>query len=135
MASVDSTLTPITVKLSAFSRWGCGGMAAASASAADAPQIAVAPPESRPKVLRKPSMRATPIEIRMVSATETTTPATGCQPSAEMSPKVMRRPSSATPQRSTVRAVKATPAAQLVSVARKFIETPSSNANSIIGAW
>ena len=50
MVKVDSALIPITVKLSAFARCGWGGMAAASAMAAELPQIAVAPPESSPKV-------------------------------------------------------------------------------------
>lgn len=122
------------VKLSARSRSGCGGSAAASAIAAEAPQIAVAPPESTPKAARKPISRAAATEMRIVAATEATTPATGCQPSAPICPAVMRRPSSATPQRSTLRAHKAMPGAHAPSAARKFIAMPSSSANSITGA-
>ena len=133
IAIVDSALTPMIVKLSALSRCGCGGIAAASAIAAEAPQIAVAPPESTPKAVRKPISRAATIEMPIVSATEATTPSTGCQPSAAISPPVMRSPSSATPQRSTVRALKATPGAHWPSD-RKFIAMPSSSANSITGA-
>src|SRR5690349_3734182 len=106
MDTVDRTLTPITVKLVARSRFGWGGIAAASASAADAPQIAVAPPERRPNWLDRPSRRAATIDTAIVIPTEATMPATGCQPSELTSPIVIRRPSRATPQRSTERAVK-----------------------------
>ena len=54
MATVDSAETPTTVKSVARSFSGCAGSAAASASAAEAPQIAVAPPLSRPNRLWKP---------------------------------------------------------------------------------
>ena len=75
-----------------------------SARAAEAPQIAVAPPVSRPNILWKPSSRAAASSTAIVRATETTTISTGCQPSAAIWPAVMRRPSSATPMRSTWRA-------------------------------
>ncbi len=48
MTTVDRAETPTTVKSVARSLSGCGGSAAARASAAEAPQIAVAPPLSRP---------------------------------------------------------------------------------------
>ncbi|MCY1411082.1 hypothetical protein D9M71_264640 [compost metagenome] len=110
------------------------GSAADSASAAEAPQIAVAPPESRPNSLLKPMARAATIDTRMVTLTSTTTIATGCQPRAAISVKVMRRPSSATPTRRISRAVNSMPALHGPSVARKFTDRPSSRANSITGA-
>ena len=48
MAMVDSADTPITVNSVARSLHGCAGSAEDRASAAEAPQIAVAPPESMP---------------------------------------------------------------------------------------
>ena len=59
---------------------------------------------------------------------------TGPQPSSAIWPTVMRRPSSATPKRSTWRAVNSMPAAHGPSLDRKFIAMPSSSANSITGA-
>ena len=50
---------------------GCAGSAAASASAAEAPQIAVAPPVSRPNRRWKPISRAASIDTPMVSTTDT----------------------------------------------------------------
>ena len=71
----------------------------------------------------------------MVSATEITTSRTGPKPSSAICAVVMRRPSSATPSRSTVRAVNSMPGLQgPSSSARKFIAVPSSSANSITGA-
>ena len=96
---MDSVLTPITVNSVACSLRGWPGMAADSASAADAPQIATAPPVSKPKNIWKPSSRASTMPTTMVSATASTWLV------------VMRKPSSATPRRSTCRAVKSMPAA------------------------
>ncbi len=100
---VDRVDTPMMVKPVARSFSACGGSAAEIAIAAEAPQIAVAPPESRPNSGLKPIARAAQIDAKMVSVTAATTSATGCQPSAAISPSVMRKPSSATPSRSTVR--------------------------------
>ena len=115
-----------------FSGWP--GSAAASASAAEAPQIAVAPPVSRPNKPRKPNSRATTIDTDIVTVTETTTSSSGCQPMAITWKMVMRSPSSATPMRSTLRAANPIPAVQRPSAPRKFIAMPSSSANSIAGA-
>ena len=134
MASVESALTPITVNSVARSFCGCAGSAAASARAAEAPQIAVAPPVSRPNKGWKPMARATIIASPMVSATDSTTSRNGCQPSATTCAAVMRRPSSATPTRSSVRPLKAITGAQGPAAERKFIAMPSSRANSITGA-
>ena len=113
---------------------GWFGSAAASAIAADAPQIAVAPPLSRPNKVWKPSSRAASIDTAIVSATVSTTIAIGCQPSSAIWLSVMRSPSSATPTRSSVLAVNSMPGLQAPSPDRKFIARPSSSANSITGA-
>jgi hypothetical protein len=94
----------------------------------------VAPPVSRPKKARKPSRRAATIETPIVSATLATTSTIGCQPSAATWAPVMRSPSSATPTRSSWRAVNSMPGAHGPSADRKFIAMPSSSANSITGA-
>ena len=54
----------MTVNSVARSLPGCAGKAAARASAADAPQIAVAPPDNRPNSTLKPMARATSIDNR-----------------------------------------------------------------------
>ncbi|MNI90956.1 hypothetical protein D3C73_1485510 [compost metagenome] len=70
----------------------------------------------------------------MVTTTRITTRATGFQPRAAICSRVMRIPSSATPIRSTVRAVNSMPALHLLSPARKFNAMPSSRANNMTGA-
>ncbi len=71
---------------------GWFGSAAASAIAAEAPQIAVAPPLSRPNRVWKPISRAASIDTPIVSATVSTTIAIGCQPRSAIWPSVMRKP-------------------------------------------
>jgi hypothetical protein len=122
------------VKSVARSFNGWAGSAAARASAAEAPQIAVAPPLSRPNSDWKPISLASSIDTLIVRTTETTTIPTGPQPSSAIWPTVMRKPSSATPKRSTWRAANSMPAAHGPSPDRKFIAMPSSSANSITGA-
>ena len=134
MTSVDSALTPMTVNSVARSFSGCCGRAADSASAADAPQMATAPPVSSPKKPRKPSASAAITPTPMVASTEPSTSSTGGQPSAITGSNPMRSPSRATPQRSTLRAVNSIPGRQGPASARKFIARPSSSANSITGA-
>ncbi|MCY1409540.1 hypothetical protein D9M71_248910 [compost metagenome] len=131
---MDSADTPITVNRVARSFCGWLGRAAARASAAEAPQIAVAPPVSMPKMRLKPKTLAATTETAMVATTTITTNATGFQPSVAICSSVMRIPSRATPRRRTVRAVNSIPALHLPSPARKFIAIPSSNANNITGA-
>ena len=109
MASVDRQETPTIVNSVARSFKGWLGIDADSARAAEAPQIAVAPPVNRPNFPRKPSSRAAIIATAIVRATETTTIRIGCQPSAAIWAAVMRSPRSATPMRRTVRAVNAIP--------------------------
>ena len=82
MATVDRVDTPMMVNRVARSFSGWWGSAAEIAIAAEAPQIAVAPPDSRPNFGSKPIRLAAKIEAKMVSVTTATTSATGCQPSA-----------------------------------------------------
>ncbi|MNE37078.1 hypothetical protein D3C80_1309160 [compost metagenome] len=131
---VDSADTPITVNRVARSFCGWLGSAAASASAAEAPQMAVAPPVSMPNRRWKPSALAATTDTLMVTATRITTSATGFQPSPAICSRVMRMPSRATPMRSTVRAVNSMPALHLPSADRKLSAMPSSRANSMTGA-
>src|SRR4249920_2607418 len=112
MASVDRVETPMMVKLVARSFFGSAGNAAEIAAAAEAPQIAVAPPDSRPNSGLKPIALAAQIEARIVNATTAMTSTTGCQPSATTWAIVMRKPSKATPNRRIVRLAKDTPALQ-----------------------
>ncbi|MNE38589.1 hypothetical protein D3C80_1324930 [compost metagenome] len=110
------------------------GSAAARANAAEAPQMAVAPPVSMPKRRLKPKSLAARTETAMVTTTTITTKATGFQPRVAICSRVMRIPNRATPRRRTVRAVNSIPALHLPSPARKFSAIPSSNANNITGA-
>ncbi|MNC30191.1 hypothetical protein D3C75_784680 [compost metagenome] len=96
--------------------------------------MAVAPPVSMPNSRENPSTLATTTETRMVTTTRVTTRATGFQPRLAIWSRVMRMPSSATPRRSTVRAVNSIPALQGPSTARKFSAIPNSKANSMTGA-
>ena len=89
MAMVDSAETPITVNNVARSLPGWAGSAAESANAAEAPQMAVAPPLSSPNSTLKPIALATAMEIRIVIATEPTTSATGCTYSLYFFPEVV----------------------------------------------
>ncbi|MNP34566.1 hypothetical protein D3C76_1278590 [compost metagenome] len=77
---------------------------------------------------------ATTIDTPMVTTTIMTTNATGFQPRLAICSRVIRMPSSATPMRSTVRAVNSIPALQLPSAERKFNAMPSNRANNITGA-
>lgn len=104
------------------------------ASAADAPQIPTAPPDNSPKKVLKPINLATMMPNVMLATTEITTMATGCQPRACTCMAVMRRPSRATPQRSTRLATNSMPGLQRPSCDRKLMAMPSSRANSMTGA-
>jgi len=105
------------------------------ASAADAPQIATAPPVSVPNALPSLRTRAARIPQRIVSVTVTTTSAIVPQPSAATCEMVMRNPRSATPMRRTLLDASWMPGRHLPSSARKLSAMPSSNAKSIAEAW
>ncbi|MNF93396.1 hypothetical protein D3C84_760690 [compost metagenome] len=124
----------MTVNSVARSFFSWLGNAAARARAAEAPQMAVAPPVSRPNKVLKPMARAATMDTRMVTTTSATTMATGCQPREAICSRVMRMPSSATPTRNTSRAVNSMPGLHTPSAARKLTDSPSSRAKSITGA-
>ena len=77
------------------------GSAADRAIAADAPQIAVAPPDRTPKRGSNPIQRATIIRSADRQRDSCDDQQHGLQPSEATSPSVIFRPSSATPRRST----------------------------------
>ena len=103
------------------------------AIAADAPQIAVAPPDRTPKRGSNPIQRAASVDAPIVSATAATTSRSGLQPSEVTSAIVIFRPKSATPRRSTNFDVKAMPGLQRSTSPRKFMASPIRSANSMIG--
>ena len=73
------------------------GSTAAMASAAEAPQIATAPPVSRPSAVDCFMARASHAPKAMVSSTATMISSTAVPPSAAICSSVMRAPSRATP--------------------------------------
>ena len=117
MAIVESAVTPATVKTSSRSESRRAAAPMAIAIAAEAPQIAVAPPVSTPKRRDCPKTRAATMPKAMVA----TTAPTMTSPCSSRAPPswstVMRAPSRATPKRSTRRAAKSTPAFALPSMA------------------
>ena len=132
---MDSTVTDSTVKTRSRSERSCRGRTAAIAIAAEAPQIATAPPVSSAKRHLRPKSRATASANRIVATTPATTSSTSGQPRRASISTEMRAPSSATPSRSTVRAVIEMPGAVFApSSARKFSASPRSSAISIAGA-
>ncbi len=134
MARVDSALTPMTVKSVARSFMGSAGKTVEIAMAADAPQIATEPPVSTPKEGLNPAMRANSKPTAMVAATDPTTSKTGNQPRAAICPSVMRKPNSATPTRKRCLAAISMPGMHGPPCERKFMDMPSSSANSMTGA-
>ena len=128
MASVEKAETPITVNSVACSFFSCGGSAAESASAAEAPQIAVAPPDRNPNSGLNPMMRASRTEIRIVPAVSATTIRTGGQPSAVTCDQPILRPSRATPRRSSSLEDSSIPARVRGLSVRKLNAMPSSRA-------
>jgi len=134
MASVESRETRITVKQVARSFCGWAGRAADRARAADAPQMAVAPPLRRPKRGLKPNSLASPIETAMVRTRAAAAMAIGSQPRPTIWSRVIRAPSRATPRRRTLFEAKSMPGRLRSSAPRKFIAMPSNRASSITGA-
>jgi hypothetical protein len=106
----------------------------ANASAADAPQIATAPPAKAPNELLKPSQRAARTPLTIVSAATAAMAANATSPRSAICPVVMRRPTSTMPIRSNVRDAKARPGASRSSAPRKFMASPTSNAIKVSGA-
>ena len=131
---VESAVTPTTVMTVSRSWCGPFGSTAAMARAADAPQIATAPPVSTPKAGSSFAARASSQPTQIVAATAPTVSVSAPAPSDCIWSNVMRIPSSATPRRSTPREAKSMPGRQRASAERKLTAMPSSRANSITGA-
>ncbi len=72
----------MTVKSVACSFFSCAGNIAESAMAAEAPHMAVAPPDKKPNNGLNPIARARTTETPMVMATIAMTMKTGVQPNA-----------------------------------------------------
>ena len=104
------------------------------AMAAEAPQIATAPPVSTPKRQPCPSARPATQPNRIVATTAPITRRIGAGPSATSISTLMRAPRSATPRRRTVRAAKWMPGTERPSSARKWNAIPRSSAMSMAGA-
>ena len=104
------------------------------AMAADAPQIATAPPVSSARRHPRPSIRAPASPNRIVAKTPAMTRAIGSQPSPATRSALMRTPSNATPIRRIVWPDRSMPGTQRPSSARKPNAMPSSRASSIAGA-
>ena len=98
-------MTDRTVKTRSRSDLSCLGSTAAIAIAAEAPQIATAPPVSNAKRKRRPTIRAHSTPKKIVRITPATTSAMAGPPRSLSISTETRAPSSATPSRSTVRAV------------------------------
>ena len=124
----------MTVNRVSRSEFSVFGSTEEIARAADAPQIATAPPVRMPKSHLRPNSRASSRPAPMVIATHATTSMMGPVPSAKICDSVTRTPSRATPTRSSRLDVKLIPGTQRPSTARKWNAMPSSSANSITGA-
>jgi len=103
------------------------------ASAAEAPQIATAPPVSKPKLRVRPALRASTMPHRIVSNTALAASTSAAPPRDWIWSNVMRAPSSATPRRRIERDAKSIPGLQRSSWERKLTAMPSSSANSMTG--
>ena len=134
IAIVDSAVTLTTVRMVSRSLVSLRGKTEAMASAAEAPQIATAPPERTPNIDDRPMRRAKRNPNRIVVATPTITVATGHGPSEAIWLSVTRTPSKPTPSRSTDREANSMPATQRPSSCRKWKAMPNSSANSMTGA-
>ena len=98
------------------------------AIAADAPQIAVAPPVRMPMRRERPSAFAAPIAEDDRDATPATMSPPLNQPRPPIWSIVIRAPSSATPKRRMRRATKSTPGLAMPSTATALSAMPSSSA-------
>ena len=134
IAMVDNVVAAATVKSVLRSSLSFGGIRAARASAAYAPQIATEALVSNAKRHFRPNIPAVANPIAIVTATSEQTRAMVPSPRKARFSTVMRRPRSATPTRNTVVEAKAMPATHRSSYARKLKLTPISSANSITGA-
>src|SRR3954462_13824977 len=125
IAIVLSTVTPSTVKIRLRSECSFFGRTAAIAMAADAPQIATAPPVRSAKRHPRLNSRAPSIPNRMVRTTPAATKQRTPNPRLAISSTLIRIPRSATPKRRTPFALTAIPGTQRPSSARKWKTIPS----------
>nr|WP_206673077.1 hypothetical protein [Sneathiella chungangensis] len=102
IANVLRAVTAMTVKIVSLSLLFDFGNTAEIAKAAEAPQMATAPPVKVPKRRRRPRSLERRIPTRMVAPTPLIINPTGAQPRETISLKVSRIPSSATPKRNMV---------------------------------
>ena len=116
------------VKISSRSERSSRGRMVAIAIAAEAPQMAVAPPVRTPRRRESPSAFAAPIPKAMVTTTPATMSPPLNQPSPPICSNVIRAPSSATPRRRIRRAAKSTPGFARPSPATVLSAMPSSSA-------
>ena len=112
----------------------CSPSVAESAMAADAPQIATAPPDSVPKAGPSRSACAVMTPARMVRPTMASTASSESGPSAMICASVMRTPTSTIAQRSRSRLAKARPGASRGSLPSMLSARPISSASSVSGA-
>jgi len=134
MAMVDSVVTATMVNSTSRSDLSLPGITAASASAAEAPQIATAPPVRMANRQPRENSFAQRKPKPMVSAIR---PATVINPEAPMlvmSPSVMRAPKSTMPSRSSDLEAKTTPSDVRSWSAMKLNAMPIKSANSMAGA-
>src|ERR1700759_5497235 len=105
IAIVESAVTLTTVRIVSRSLVSLRGRTEAMATAAEAPQIATAPPERTPNIDDRPIRRARRNPNRIVVATPPTTVATGHGPREAIWLSGIRTPSKPTPSRCTDRDV------------------------------
>ncbi len=104
--------------------------------AADAPQMAVALADRTAKPRGRPNSRPTPEPSAKVRATQPSTSIRVCSPSPAMSPRAMRRPSKATPARSSGRSAIFMPGVRSIRPASgAAIRKPAINASGATGMW
>src|SRR5579885_2081291 len=109
MARVASALIATTTKTTSADLPGYSGTTVEQASVAEAPQTAVPTPTNAPKPAERPPHDANTKPETIVAAIASTTSTAVADPSAAMSARPTRSPSSATAQRKMVRTQKAIP--------------------------
>jgi hypothetical protein len=105
-----------------------------SAIAAEAPQMATAPPDKVPKAEENPRLRAASMPAPMVMPTMATTASSDCGPRAMICSSVMRAPTSTMAQRNNSLLASVRPGVSRRSADRKFMASPISSANRVSGA-
>ncbi|MNL09277.1 hypothetical protein D3C87_1300320 [compost metagenome] len=133
MATVERPVTLTTVSKVSRSLFSCLGSTAEIARAADAPQMATAPPVNTPKSARTPNRRALSQPTTMVAVTANTAASTVSQPSEPICSSVIRAPNSETPMRNRAREANSIPGRQRLCSLRKWQAMPNNRAYSSVG--